>query len=69
MNPINPRGRFERSFPGWAQPAITWITGKSLPRQVPLMPGLCTPIAKIFVALLTVALGLALGIETWSVLT
>ncbi|MBI5925884.1 MAG: hypothetical protein HY836_09830 [Aquabacterium sp.] len=57
------RARFGRAFPGWMQPAITWISGKALPGQHPLMPHLCTPMGKVFAAAWTLASGVALGVD------
>ena len=64
----DPREQLAYRLPAWMQPAITWVSGKALPGQQPVMPYLCTPTAKIFVAAVTVGVGLALGVDAVAVL-
>jgi hypothetical protein len=63
QNRHDPRDRLNQAFPKWMQPAITWFSGKALPGQKPLIGFSCTPNGKILVALLTVGLGLMIGIQ------
>jgi hypothetical protein len=62
------RAQLDRAFPWWTQHVITWVSGKALPGQRPVMPLLCTPVAKILVAAMTVGAGLALGVNALLVL-
>lgn len=62
----DPRTQLQRAFPNWMQPTITWISGKTLSGQQPLMPILCTPLGKVCVAILTVGLGVALCTDAMS---
>lgn len=57
----DPRERFAIIFPQWLQPALTWLSGKALPNQKPLMR--CTPVTKLVVTALTAAVGLGLCID------
>ena len=64
----DPREQLAYRLPAWMQPAITWVSAKALPGQLPVMPYLCTPVAKIFVAAMTVGVGLALGADAVTML-
>lgn len=68
MKELDPREQFADRLPVWMQPTITWISGKALSGQKPVMPYLCTPVAKIFVAAMTVGVGLAIGVDAVPVL-
>ena len=66
---MEPREQLAHRLPVWMQPAITWLSGKALTGQQPMIPALCTPVAKIFVAATTIAVGLAFGVNAVTVLT
>lgn len=68
MKDLDPREQLADRLPAWMQPGITWVSGKALSGQQPVMPYLCTPVAKIFVAAMTVGVGLALGVDAVSML-
>jgi|JI8StandDraft_2_1071088.scaffolds.fasta_scaffold179017_1 hypothetical protein len=57
-----PRDQLARCMPRFLQPAITWISGKALDGQAPLIPQLCRPGFKVCVAAFSVGLGLLCGV-------